>query len=585
MSFKFESEVLKALEELLKTEANYDVIIHVGKKPDIKEFHAHSVFLCCRSDYFNSILSTKDIIKRDGKFVIKMPNITPQAFDVIIKYFYTGHVDITNKTGVEILNIMTAFDDLELNQLIKIVEEYLTNQHQTFLQDNLVEILQTIYSHKIFNNIQELCLEEISSNPNILFNSVKFVNLPATLLEIVLKRDDLTLDEIEIWENLVKWGLAQEKVLDEDVSKWNQEKFNIFERILYKFIPLIRFYDISSGDYFNKVRPYEQILSKEFREDILKFYMVPGYKPALNKYAPRSSNLNIRSSPIINKKHITLFANWIDRKENMYTTNISYEFNLIFRGSRDGLDPASFHNKCDNKGATIVVIKIENSNQIIGGYNPLDWSGLERKTTPDSFIFSFTDYNNISSGQISRMNNNNYHCAVISNPGWGPVFGRYNNDSHDLCMQENSRWSSYPNSYTDINIPRNSFDIEDYEVFEADIGIILKFIIALVAFVLYTVYTCENAQGVEKLTLASVLYLVLIKSSVDLNAIIILGKLLHASLSGRLIKWSIAIECVGLFLRDLSILAVLVLSYKISLYYGFIPFFALIAKISIWYSF
>lgn len=85
MSYKFESEILKALEELLKTETNYDVIIHVGKESDIKEFHAHSGFLCCRSDYFNSILSTKDTNKKDGKYVINKPNITPQAFDVIIK--------------------------------------------------------------------------------------------------------------------------------------------------------------------------------------------------------------------------------------------------------------------------------------------------------------------------------------------------------------------------------------------------------------------------------------------------------------------------------------------------------------------
>ena len=85
MSYKFESDVIKALEELYKTEANYDVIIHIGEEPNFKEFHAHSNFLCCRSHYFKSILSAKDITKKDGKYVIKNPNITPQAFDVIIK--------------------------------------------------------------------------------------------------------------------------------------------------------------------------------------------------------------------------------------------------------------------------------------------------------------------------------------------------------------------------------------------------------------------------------------------------------------------------------------------------------------------
>ena len=85
MSYNFESEVTNALGELLKTEANYDVIIYIGNQPDFQEFHAHSVLLCCRSHYFSKLLSAKDIEKKDGKYIIKKPDITPQAFDIIIK--------------------------------------------------------------------------------------------------------------------------------------------------------------------------------------------------------------------------------------------------------------------------------------------------------------------------------------------------------------------------------------------------------------------------------------------------------------------------------------------------------------------
>ena len=76
-----------------------------------------------------------------------------------------------------------------------------------------VEILQIVYYHQIFSNIQKLCFY---SEPKILFNSVKFINLPASLLEIILKRDGLNLSEIEDWENLIKWGLAQEKTLKKE---------------------------------------------------------------------------------------------------------------------------------------------------------------------------------------------------------------------------------------------------------------------------------------------------------------------------------------------------------------------------------
>jgi hypothetical protein len=374
-------------------------------------------------------------------------------------------INLNKKTGNEILNIIIVSDDLKLNKFIQIGENFLIKNHQQFLQNDAIEILQMVHNLKTLNNIQKFCLEIICFKPDILFNSVKFIHLPASLLEVILKQDYLNLDEIEIWENLIKWGLSQGKTLNEDVSKWNQEKFIILERILHRFIPLIRFYDTSSEDYFKKIKPYEQILPNELREDILKFHVVPEYEPTLDTYIPRRKI----DSVLIYQKHITLFTNWINRKEENSNCSFKYKFNLILRGSRDGFDPTSFHNKCDNKGANIVVVKIKNSNQIVGGYNPLDWNRFGWKNTPDSFIFSFSDYKDINTGRISRINNNKYHGAVISDPEWGPVFGKYRKGSScDLCMNPNGEWSSYPNSYSRINIPRNHFDIDDYEVFQIE---------------------------------------------------------------------------------------------------------------------
>ncbi len=84
---------------------------------------------------------------------------------------------------------------------------------------------------------------------------------------------------------------------------------------IFFYRALIRFYEISSKDYINKVRPYEEILSKELRDDVLKFHMIPGYKPTFNTYTPRYSICYDIDSIIINLKHITIFANWIDKKK------------------------------------------------------------------------------------------------------------------------------------------------------------------------------------------------------------------------------------------------------------------------------
>ncbi|CAB4373468.1 unnamed protein product [Rhizophagus irregularis] len=293
MSRNFESEISKAFEQLLKNETDYNVIIYIGEEPNIKEFHAHHIILRCRSEYFNKILSDENIKKKDGNYIIENSNIDPQSFKSILKYLYTGHINITNKNETELLNILIASDELKLKRLTKLTEEFIIEKHHQFLQNDPVGILQTVYYRKFLVKLQEFCLELICYKPKILFNSDKFINLPAPLLEIILKRDDLNLSEIEIWENLIKWGLSQEQEFNQEISQWNQDDINIFKGILQKFIPLIRFYEISSEDYYNKVKPYEGILSKELIDEILKFHMVPGYRRTLNIYGPRHSNYGI----------------------------------------------------------------------------------------------------------------------------------------------------------------------------------------------------------------------------------------------------------------------------------------------------
>ncbi|PKK79392.1 hypothetical protein RhiirC2_769186 [Rhizophagus irregularis] len=272
----------------LKTQMDYNVIVQVGKEHDFEEFHMNSVFLISTSEYFNKIFSSGNMVKKDGKYTIKIENINPYTFNSM--YIYTGQVNFNNKTGTELLDIVIASDKLKLKPLTKTTEDFMIENHQGFLRMDPVRILiEIINCNESLVNLQENCLKIICSDPKILFNSNKFIYLPATLLEIVLKRDDLNLAEIEIWEGLIKWGLAQEKTHDQDVTKWNQDDFNHFQGILYKLIPLIRYYEISSDDYFNKVKPYEKVLPKELVDDILKFHTVSGYTPTL-KVLPRRPN-------------------------------------------------------------------------------------------------------------------------------------------------------------------------------------------------------------------------------------------------------------------------------------------------------
>ncbi|RIA82329.1 hypothetical protein C1645_835524 [Glomus cerebriforme] len=76
-------------------------------------------------------------------------------------------------------------------------------------------------------------------------------------------------------------------------------------------------------------------------------------------------------------------------------------------------------------GANVVAVKNKNSKQIVGGYNPLFWESDNNghfKSTNDSFIFSFTNRDNLQTAKVGYNNYQNSICCFLNN---GPVFGRF----------------------------------------------------------------------------------------------------------------------------------------------------------------
>ena len=50
------------------------------------------------------------------------------------------------------------------------------------------------------------------------------------------------------------------------------------------------------------------------------------------------------------------------------------EFELIYRGSRDGYKADSFYEQCSNKGTTVIIILSHDKNKIFGGYTENSWT-------------------------------------------------------------------------------------------------------------------------------------------------------------------------------------------------------------------
>jgi hypothetical protein len=380
----------------------------------------------------------------------------------IVRFIYCGDVDLTKLQGPEVLKLLVAVDELGFQPLISCIQEYLTNNKSDFLHNNPIEILEIVYQHEKFTDLWNFCLDKICENPESLINSDKFINLKAPLLELLLKRDDFALDEIIIWESLIRWGLAQNPTIPQDVKKWNKEQITIMERILHRFIPVMRFYHIPSDVFFYRVLPYKKLLPKQLVYEITEYNMVPDKKSTVNIQSTRKPLLKFDSA-IVEFQHFAIFASWIDRKDKSYynSKNIPYHFNLLYRASRDGIQTNEFHNKCNDKEATIVISKVKGSNQIIGGYNPLVWdSSNSTKATNDSFIFSIPDKKDIKTAIIGRVKNANnaIYCYSNHGPAFGPDWDLYYNNTE-------KQWHCNQSNYSSINLPFYTFVADDYEVF------------------------------------------------------------------------------------------------------------------------
>ncbi|RIA91031.1 hypothetical protein C1645_822606 [Glomus cerebriforme] len=522
-STKLFDRLSKDLLEILENSQNYDVVIKIGGEYSdpsssyIKdennnkelsfnnyfhenccemEFYVHSLLLSARSPYFRAALSN-EWAKKDEKgiIVLKKPNIPPKVFKVILKYIYTGVIDFENQEITDILELLIASDELILDELIEYAQEYLIQNQPTWLQQNIVQVLHTIFRHDTCSKLQDYCLEIISNDPKFLFESEDYLSLDTQILVSLLERDDLEMDEIIIWDHLMRWGIAKTPSLPSyhEIENWSKEHFKQLEETLNPCIPSIRFFHISSDDYYKKVYPFKKILPKSLKKDIYGYFLSQGYNPKSVILPPRISPID---SIIITNKHASLIECWMQKKSddhlqcvsnrlNNYTKRLEFNWKLLFRASRDGYSSSDFHLKCDNRGACVVIIKISGHDQVIGGFNPIGWytSRYEYYSTSDSFIFSINFNNSLQQNSLNQENIKlcrvkDASRAIYQDPTRGPTFGYPDLSISDNC-NENSRSNFEPKFHylrNDIN-PIPGFYVDDYEIFQVFKHNILLFII------------------------------------------------------------------------------------------------------------
>ena len=221
-----------------------------------------------------------------------------------------------------------------------------------------------------------------------------------------------------------------------------------------------------------KIKTDEEIIQEAINElenldekhNILEHYN----KKLLEKLDFFESKIKIffNSSSIIKEDFMKQFiiVEWLEQKLKKY---INLE--LIFKTSENGFTSKDFHDYCDNKGPTLLLIKTT-KDQIFGGFTPLNWGYDHNDEIIDklglTFLFSLTNnkiYDIINKEKEAIRN-------FISN---GPYFG-----NSDLSLGDNLQYgvtfaNSYCNFFSDNNLELvgktgnySSFEVLEFEVYK-----------------------------------------------------------------------------------------------------------------------
>ena len=166
--------------------------------------------------------------------------------------------------------------------------------------------------------------------------------------------------------------------------------------------------------------------------------------------------IKIESSLIKNDEENNFIIDCIGKK--------NIRFKKLYKLSEDG-DKDIFHKKCDNKGPTLCLFKIENKDIRYGGFASVSWdSNSGEKKDENAFIFS------INNKKMFKTTNSNssIFCSIV----YGPFFGGNSSPSKaELWFSSKSNCGFYNTViYKDTNKEctqgLKDFSLDELEVFK-----------------------------------------------------------------------------------------------------------------------
>lgn len=360
----------------------------------------------------------------DKDYRIDLKNVTQWSNEFV--FLKDNQASI--KQSLEMLNQRMMVH--EKNQATKIAREEIINQK--LLQMEKIEVARSSEFSKINKKVEILASEvnRLTMEKTMSNNQIGALTQQANSLnqDKVKLRNDVT----HLTEELHK-NAQQKKVMNDVMTEMNKaiDQLEISNKNLKSQIDFLK----KSIKHLNPA--FNFLMDSSLEQKYANFF---------------------KDSTFLNANHFSFFNDILPGVVDV---------TLLYNSKRHGEEAAKFHQKCDYKGSTIVIIR--SGVYISGGFTDQDWESTDVwKFSQTSFLFSFNKSKKypIKKDQVQH--------AIGCQSSKGPVFGG-NNDiyvSEDITL--NGNMSNLGVSYeplgsesphTELFGSRN-FNIDEYEVYQ-----------------------------------------------------------------------------------------------------------------------
>src|SRR5438045_2770068 len=107
-------------------------------------------------------------------------------------------------------------------------------------------VYQMSFENDSFLELQKYCIDLMSKEPEKIFNSSGFASISENSLVSLIKHDNFQMNEIQVWEYVLKWGIAQNPELSSDPANYSKDDFNSLKNTLQHCILFIIFSNLTS---------------------------------------------------------------------------------------------------------------------------------------------------------------------------------------------------------------------------------------------------------------------------------------------------------------------------------------------------